>query len=170
MGWWASTVTREKRPRRAVVVRAIARSDHCRSRLNAQVSAGGVERDFQLPAQHEPGADLQRGRLAVGAQERLRGERALRMADEDPADGDRRQPGMRAHGGLRDDLDHPLRLAIPPRDGERRPRGGWIIAPVFPGRKPLADQARTPELPRRAWGRWGGGAVGRPDGHPGAVG
>ena len=55
-------VTSEKRPNRAGVVRRMARSGPLALGLDAEVAARLLEGDLQLPAQHEPGQDLRRGR------------------------------------------------------------------------------------------------------------
>jgi len=105
---------------------------------------------------------LQRRCLQVGAQERLSREFALWIANEHPADRDRgngRQAGVIPHGGLRDDLDDALRLAVPPGNRERHPRGGGIIAPVLQRGQPFTDQTRTTDLMGCAWG-WRGAEVG----------
>lgn len=118
--------------------------------LNAEMSAGSVERDFHLPAKHEPGQNLLRRRLQVGAQEGLRGKLSQWIADKHPADRDWRQAGMIPDGGLRDDLDRTPRFTVPVLDSERCPLGCCVIAPLLHGGKPFADHARTTDLLRRA--------------------
>ena len=121
--------------------------------LAAEVGADLVERDFRLPAQHEPRDDLLRGRSEVGAEQGLGGEHAAGVADEDPANG---------HGGLaavvperrsRDDLDHARVLPIPARHGDRRPLRRGIDG-ARPGRAGGARRGGPPlgvGLARRGW-------------------
>ena len=52
--------------------------------FNTEVGAYFLECNFELPALHEPGADLQQVSPAVGAQQRLRLEFGRRVADEHP--------------------------------------------------------------------------------------
>ena len=127
----ARSVTREKRPSSAGVVRALARSDHWRSRLDAQMRPHRAEGDREVPAEHEPRENLRGRGVAIRAEEGRRHECALRVAHEDSADGDRRQAGMGPDGGLRDDLDEAVRLAVPTRQAHSRPRGGRIISALF---------------------------------------
>jgi hypothetical protein len=81
-GSWASTVTRENRLSSAGVVLAIARSDHCHSRLDAQVCSDLAEGMFQLPTTDKPGQDPQRFGIEICAEQRLSGKRAAVIANE----------------------------------------------------------------------------------------
>jgi hypothetical protein len=99
-------VTSENKPSKAGVVRRIARSERppCgRQRalgLNAEMPSGLLKRDFELPAQHEPGEDLLGCGVQVGAEQGLGGEGALGVADQDPAQRDRRHAAVVPDGGV----------------------------------------------------------------------
>ena len=85
----------ENRASRHGVVRAMALSDHCRWGLDAQMRAGLLERDLDLPAPHEPRDDLSRVPGGVGAEPRLGREAALGVADQHPRGGTTGRPAYR---------------------------------------------------------------------------
>jgi len=62
----AKMVTSEKSANKAGVVRRIAKSDHWRSRLDAQMSTNLVKGDFNGPAQDKPLDDLERLCILIG--------------------------------------------------------------------------------------------------------
>ena len=109
-----------------------------------------ANRHLQLPAQDEPGDDLQRIGVEVGAEQGLRRECAARGADEHPADGDGRQAGVVPDGGLREDLDAALRRAVPARHGQRRPGRSRVIPALFQRGEAAAHQPQAPLLSRDA--------------------
>ena len=63
----ASRVTMENRAKKQGVVRAMARSDHWRSRFHTEMGANLSERGLDAPAADEPGDDLLRGSVEIGA-------------------------------------------------------------------------------------------------------
>ena len=80
------------------------------------------ERDFQLPALYEPGDDLYRVSPAVRAQQSLRLEFVLRVADENPAQRHSGHPAVipdRRAGG---DFYRALFVAVPGDRGLRPSR------------------------------------------------
>ena len=92
----ASSVTIENRASRQGVVRAMARSDHRptvvrphRPRpalgLDAEMVAHLAEGDLHLPALDEPAHDLQRIASGIGAEQGLRVEALLRIAQQHPS-------------------------------------------------------------------------------------
>jgi hypothetical protein len=91
----ASSVMIENRASRQGVVRAIALSDHCRSRLDAEVGAHFLERDLDVPALHEPSYDLRGLARRFGAKQGLGREARLGIADEYES-GSVRRAGPRA--------------------------------------------------------------------------
>ena len=95
--------------------------------LDAKVGADRAEGDLQLPAQDEPGDDRERIRGEVGAQQGLCGERATRVADEHPANGDGWQAGVVPDGGVREELDGPFMFAVPASNQVRDPRCRRVI-------------------------------------------
>jgi hypothetical protein len=57
---------------------AIARSDHWRSRLQAQVRTHLADRHLEVRAQSEPGGDLERVSRLIGAEHSLHSLHSLR--------------------------------------------------------------------------------------------
>ena len=97
---WAAKVFQEKRPSRTGVVRAMARSDHWRWAVHAQMGSNFLEGCLQLPPQHKPLQDLGRACRWVGAEQGLGVEGALGIADQHPAHGDGRFARAVPDGGL----------------------------------------------------------------------
>ncbi len=92
-------------------------------RLDAPVRTHLAEGHLELPAQDEPGDDLQGIGGEVGAKQSLGGELPPRVAHEHPTDGDRRQPGVVPDGRAGEERDGPIPRAVPARDGAGRPGG-----------------------------------------------
>ena len=82
------------------VVRAMARSDHWRWVFHAQVGSDFLKGDLRLPTQHKPLQDLGRVCRRVGAEQGLRIEGTLGVADQHPADEDGRLARTVPDGGL----------------------------------------------------------------------
>src|SRR5712692_6944918 len=95
-------VTSEKSPNKAGVLRRMAKSDHWRSRLDAQMSTHFMKGDFDRPAQDKPLHDLGSLYILIGAKQGHWLILALWIANEDPTDRDRRDrrliPQSRARG------------------------------------------------------------------------
>ncbi len=85
---WATRVMKENRPRSAGVVRRMVFSDQPRLVSTPRWSrpSWNVTSLLYLPAQHEPGDDLDRVRVEVGTQESLGREGVAGIVDEHPAD------------------------------------------------------------------------------------
>jgi site-specific DNA recombinase len=77
---------------------------------------------FHLPTLDEPADDLQRHPALVGAEQRLRVEAPMRVAQQHPADRHDRHAGVAPDGGAGVDLHDPLALAVPARHGHAPPR------------------------------------------------
>ena len=90
---WAARVVQEKRPSRAGVVRAMARSGPLALGLHAQVGPHLLKGDLQLPAQDKPFQNLGRVRCRIGTEQSLGGESALGVSDQHPANEDGRLAG-----------------------------------------------------------------------------
>jgi len=119
-------------------------------RLDTAVAARLLERDRQLPALHEPPEDPRgRGGL-VGAAQRLGGERALRVADEDPAQRHRGPAGVVPHGGVRDDFNLARARAVPVGDGHPGPDGRRVGGDRGEGRETRAREPGAAVLARAA--------------------
>jgi len=105
-------------------------------RLDAQVTAGFLEGDLQSPALDEPGRDRRRGDAEVGAKQRLGAELPLRVADQHPAQGHRRQAGVGPDRRAGGDLDRALAGTVPVRHHGSGPNGGRVggASACYPGR------------------------------------
>src|SRR5712692_10350398 len=95
-------VTSEKSPNKAGVLRRMAKSDHWRSRLDAQMSTHFMKGDFDRPAQDKPLHDLGSLYILIGAKQGHWLILSLWITNEDPTDRDRRDrrliPQSRASG------------------------------------------------------------------------
>jgi len=125
------------------------------SGFDSQVVADLVECHLQLPPQDEPGHDLGRGGVEVRAEESLGREGVVGVADEDPANGDGRVAGAVPQRRVGDDLDGPVGLAVPERDGQGGPDRGRITQACCEGGEPRPDDAGAALL---FWDAGGGGA------------
>lgn len=133
-------------------MRAIARSDHWRwvstprwARTSRKVTSSCPS----VQAQDEPGEDLQRIGSEVSAEHGLGGEPLYGVADEDPADGNRRVTSVVPHGGAREELNRSVALTVPAGKGLIPPwcrRVAGIGAQVG---QPGSYHARSPDLLRR---------------------
>ena len=121
---WLAKDIQEKSPKSTGVVRAMARSDHWRCVLHSQVSAYLLEGHFQLPAQHEPLHDLDRGGRKVGGQQRLRTEFPQGVSNQDPSNGHWRLARMVPEGGLRSEFHSPDSTIIPSRNASAQQVSG----------------------------------------------
>ena len=101
--------------------------------------------DFDLPASDVDGEDLFRCHLGVGAEEGLRVALALRIPDEDPADG-LRLSGPVPQRGSGEDLKFLLLVPVPGQEGDRRPVGVGIVEFGVQYGQGLALQARASAL------------------------
>ncbi len=119
--------------------------------LHAEVGADLAKRHFELPAQDKPGDDLQRIGGKIGAQQGLRGEFVARIADEHPANRDGRQPRVVPDGCGGEELNGPISLAVPARDGLGRPGGRRVVNVGREVGEPSADQAWSSCLPWTSW-------------------
>lgn len=152
---YAWRVTREKRPSRAGVVRRMARSTRLALRLDAQVRADLVARDLELPAADEPGEDLLRRSVEIGAQQRLGAESASWVTDEHPADRHWREAGRVPHGRLREHRDRAIGFPVPVGNREPGPHRLRALDAVGAVGETLTHQPGTPLLmgqPQRWWG------------------
>jgi len=127
------------------------------SGFDSQVVADLVECHLQLPPQDEPGHDLGRGGVEVRAEESLGREGVVGVADEDPANGDGRVAGAVPQRRVGDDLDGPVGLAVPERDGQ----GVQIV--VGSPRRAARVGSRVPTTRERpfCFGTRGGGGANR---------
>ena len=82
----ARSVTIENRASRQGMVRAMALSDHWRSRLHAEMGASLLEGDLDAPTLHELGHDPHRLAAQVGAEQGLGCEAVLGIAHQHPSD------------------------------------------------------------------------------------
>jgi len=124
------------------------------SGLDAKMITDLMERGFHLPAEHEPGDDLDRGGRTVGTQESLGGEGVVGITDEDPAERHGGQAGAVPQSRLRDNLDRPVPLAVSERDRDRSPRRCRISEAGGEGGQTLSDDT-GPSLLARNPGGWG---------------
>ena len=152
---YAWRVTREKRPSRAGVVRRMARSVRLSLRLDAQVRADLVEGDLQLPAADEPGEDLLRISVEIGAQQRLGAEGAARVTDEHPADRHWREAGRVPHRCLREHLDRAIGFPVPVGNREPGPHRLRVLDAVGEVGETLTHQPGTPLLVGQSRWQWG---------------
>src|SRR5215212_5791425 len=89
--------------------------------LDAEMVAHFAEGDFHLPALDEPADDLQRLASGIGAQQGLRVEAMLRIAQQHPTDRQDWQASMAPDRGGGIDLDDPIALAVPAGYGDPYP-------------------------------------------------
>ncbi|WP_342669137.1 hypothetical protein [Belnapia moabensis] len=114
--------------------------------------SGFLEGDFQLPALDEPAQDLIGRAVQVGAQQGLRGELLLGIADQHPADRHDGHAALTPDGGCGADFDLTLAFAVPALDHD------WLPARV--GAPQHLGQVRKPA----ALGAGPAGGSGRPGG------
>jgi len=134
----ASKVTRENRPSRQGVVRAMALYRPLALRLHPEVVAHLAERGLQLPALDKPAQDLHGILGGVGAQQGLRVEVAKGITHQHPADRNDGHPTMAPNGGGGADLDDTLAAAIPTRHRDALPWRGRVDQHLGQGRQALA--------------------------------
>jgi len=130
----------------------MARSDHWRSRLHAEMVSDLVEGHLQLPPLHKPGDDLLGTSIQVSAEEGLGWEGVLGIADEHPAGGNGRHVGSIPDRPVGDDLNGTIPHAIAAGHRDGRPARCQIDRPSGEGGKARAHETRTPHLPRTTWG------------------
>jgi hypothetical protein len=85
-----------------------------RLRVHAQMSTGPLPGHLEAPSEHKPLEDLHRLRRQNRTQQGLGLELALRIVHEDPSDRQGRHARVMPDRRMRDELDHPLALTIPP--------------------------------------------------------
>ena len=105
--------------------------------LDAKVITCLAERHFQRQTSDESTDDIAWITLGIGAQQRLRLEVAIGIAQQHPADWQHRLPGMIPHGTARTDLQTPFGVAIPTQDNDyvfrHKPAGEFDpFQPVIP--------------------------------------
>jgi hypothetical protein len=121
--------------------------------FHPQVSTDLLEGYLQLPAEYEPLDDMNWCYLRVGAQKSLGLEFRQRVANQDPAQGDWRQPSVVPDGSVRGHLQETL-VAVIPGDDYLFPESFWFLETVVPGRQTCPLEARASGLARLArWGR-----------------
>ena len=143
------------------MVRAMARSDHWRWGLHAQVGSHLLKEpapylirgNFQLPAQDKPFQDLGRFRRWVGAQQGLGGEGALGIADQHPANEDWRLAGAVPDCRLGGEFHGAGGAVIPGHCGAGPSYLGLVEEGLQRG-SPRAFQRRAARLTRLTGWRW----------------
>ena len=131
--------------------------------LDAKMTANLGEGDFDGPTPDEPPQNIERRRIKVGAQERLRFALACWVAHQNVTDW-HAVTGMVPHRGGGDDLKQSLASAVPSAHQQRLPTspGGWPGAAsgwASACRRPVGDRrcqadavATAYAVPRRAAG------------------
>src|SRR5437879_4629234 len=87
-------VTSEKSPKRAGVVRRMARSDHWRCVSTRHLGSHFVKGDFDWPTHDKPCQNLHWISVLIRTQHSLGSKSALWITNEHPANGDRRNASM----------------------------------------------------------------------------
>src|SRR3954467_10689353 len=98
--------------------------------LDAEVAADLGECDLDRPATDEPAEDVERLRVGIGAEERLRFALTRWVADQDVADGDA-VAGLGPEGGARDDLERLLATTIPSAHPQAAPSRARVVEPLL---------------------------------------
>lgn len=130
------------------VVRPLALS------LDAEMVAHLAEGDLRLPALHEPANELQGIASRVGAEQGLRVEAVLGIAQQHPPDRQDQQAGVAPNGGGGTDLDHALPLAVPGGHDHPLPARAPIHQHVGEPRQACTLGAWASNRPGPAWRRW----------------
>jgi hypothetical protein len=89
--------------------------------FDAEMSAGFLEGDFDLPTADEPGKDVARTGVKIGCQKGLRLELASGIADQEPADRYGRHATAIPQCDAAGNLDDAVGLAIPETNAEALP-------------------------------------------------
>src|SRR5438105_5198061 len=84
--------------------------------FDAEMRTGFLKSDFDLPAAHEPGENVAWSRAEIGGEKGLRFEFAFGIADEHPADRQRRDAASIPNCGAAGDLDDAVGSAVPETD------------------------------------------------------
>ncbi len=116
--------------------------------LHAEVGSRFVESHFDLPAPWKPLDDLFSGNVEIGAQQGLRLEALLGIADNHPADGHHGFSAVAPDSGAGGDFDFSFLFAIPLLHREPLPTHMFVFGNLFQGRQALALFARATYLPR----------------------
>ena len=121
--------------------------------LDAEMVAHLAEGDLHLPALDEPADDLQRVAGGIGAQQGLRVEAALGVAQQHPADRHDRQAGVAPDGGRRS-RSRRSRSPSPYQPGTGHPLPARVLVGQDLGevRQARALGPRTPDVPGRRGG------------------
>ena len=150
---WAAKVVQEKSPSRAGVVAGDGPVRPLALGLHAQVAPDLLKGNFQLPAQDKPFQDLGRVRCRVGAQQGLGVEGALGVADQHPANEDRRLAGAVPHRRLRTEFHRAGGAVVPGHLGVG-PSYVGMIKEGFQWWPPRAFQGWPAILTRLTGWRW----------------
>ena len=118
-------VTRENIASRAGVVRRMV--GPLALGLDAEMGTHFLECDFDLPSADEPGEDVLRFGVEIGCKECLRVELAGRIANQKPADRDRRKAAMIPDGSAGCDFHEAIGSAVPQTDPTAFPRDFAIL-------------------------------------------
>src|SRR6516164_2111828 len=102
------------------------------------MGTGFFEGDLQLPTADVIGDDVSRFGSGIGGQQGERVKVALRVTDQHPADGCRRQATVIPKGGSGTELNTSSRIAIPVWDRGRLPAGFGIGQSGFQRVQPRA--------------------------------
>ena len=89
--------------------------------FDAEMRAGFLEGDLELPARDEPLENIGGSGVEIGAEEGLWLQFAERIADQQPSNGQRGQAGVVPDGGAGGDLDDAIGAAIPEGNGVALP-------------------------------------------------
>ena len=120
--------------------------------LHAEMSSSLVEGDFHLPAPWKPLNNFLGGDGEIRAQQGLRLEPLLRIADDDPADGQSRFADMKPHCGAGREFDLAFLFAIPFMNGELFPLRALVFGNLLKCRQTLTFFARAASLPQGVFG------------------
>ena len=119
--WCAQSVTMENNPSKAGVVRRIGLVGPLALGFDAEMRTGFLKSDFDLPAAHEPGENVAWSRAEIGGEKGLRFEFTFGIADEHPADRQRRDAASIPNCGAAGDLDDAVGSAVPETDAVALP-------------------------------------------------
>ena len=89
--------------------------------FDAEMGAGFLEGDFDLPAADEPGEDIARTGVKIGCQKGLGLELPCGIANQEPADRHGRHAAAIPQCGAAGDLDEAIGLAVPETDAMALP-------------------------------------------------
>src|SRR4029453_16522590 len=128
--------------------RGVARSFHWRCVSIPRCARASSNVTSMVQRRTKPGQHLRGGMLQIRRQQSLRFEALLRVANQDPTDGDRRLTRVIPDRSVRSDVDLTWSFPIPIVNGQRAPRRVLVSQPRLQGRPAFPFEAGGPALSR----------------------